>query len=117
MISDGPARWGIAACALFGLVVSWCFFASWGLEHGPDLVGFWTSALWGNSASGLVWDLVASGGVLTVVTLHHAPRLGRRRVGLILAGTWILGVCVGLGMFLLMGRPVDVALRAGESTS
>lgn len=100
------AKVGVALCALLGIVISWAFFVSWGLERGLDLVGFWSDALTlrSQAATGLAWDLVASALVLTVVTVHEVPRLGWRRVGATLLATWTVGVCLGLALFFLLGR-------------
>ena len=114
MTLSPKAKAGVALCALLGIVISWAFFVQWGLEHGPDVVGFWSDALTlrTQAATGLAWDLVASAFLLTVVTVHEAPRLGWRRVAAILFGNWILGVCLGLALFFLLGRNTPEATAA-----
>lgn len=89
-----------ALAAFAGLVVSWAFFSWWMSIHGVDLSTFWTIALTANEpGTGLTWDLVFSGVITTVLTAARARALGPGRVVAILLGTWILGVCVGLGLW------------------
>ena len=99
------SRLAIALVGIAGLVVTWILFFLWGLEHDFAFFKFWDNALFYSQARGLVWDLVACGVILTIVTLKRSAELGWTRVALILLGTWILGVCVGLPLFfLLKGR-------------
>lgn len=97
----------VLAFGLGGLAVSWFFFGMWFAEHGLDLARFWTVALYSGESAGMVWDLVASGALVSVVALHRRAALGAGRVAAVLMTTFLLGVCGGLALLLLFERPAD----------
>lgn len=96
---------GAAVAGAIGLVVSWAWFLRWGMEHGLDFWGFWSDALAsGHAATGLSWDLAASAVIVTLLALAQHKRLGPGGLAVVLGGTWVLGVCVGLGALLWLRR-------------
>jgi hypothetical protein len=103
-VTRGEVRWALVFGGI-GLVVSWAFFGQWIATNGPDAVLFWSKALWSGSAAGLVWDLAASGAIVTAVAVHRRAQLGTRGLVAVLLGTWVLGVCVGLAALWFFQRP------------
>ncbi len=97
----------ILAFGLGGLAVSWFFFGMWFAEHGLDFGRFWTVALYSGESAGLVWDLVASGALVSVIALYRRATLGAGRVAAVLVTTFVLGVCGGLALLLLFERPTQ----------
>lgn len=99
----------VATLGVAGLVISWTFFAAWFAEHGLAVGRFWTLALWSGDSAGLVWDLVATGAIVTVLALRWRRALGKKGLAAVLLTTWILGVCGGLALLVVLARPRDPA--------
>ena len=91
-----------------GLIISWIAFTNYILEYGPDLLGFWNTALTSTGQSGLTYDLIACGAILTFWTLASCDELGWRKVIAICLMTWILGVCGGLALWTLWYHPSKI---------
>ena len=85
-----------APLGLAGLVISWAFFYKFMRANGLAFEYFWEEALWTGDSTGLVWDLLATGGIVTVMALYRRRTLGALRLAIVLACTLVLGVCVGL---------------------
>lgn len=94
----------VAACSALGFLVSWAFFAWWFGEQGwtpAAFVEFWRVALTTNQpGTGLTWDLVFSGLIVTCLLAQRARALGPARAAAVVLATWSLGVCVGLGLLV-----------------
>ena len=61
----------------------------------------WSTALTANQpGTGLTWDLVFSGLIVTVLAVARGRELGTTRVAAVIGLTWTLGVCVGLGAWV-----------------
>ena len=82
-------------------------FGSFFMEHGPDITGFWSNALLSGDAAGLTWDLVFSALIVTLLAFRDRESLGTRGVVGITLVTAILGVCGGLGLYVLLSGPRD----------
>ena len=63
-ITDNPMILLNVLIGGLGLLASWVAFTKYALEFGPDLVGFWSTALTSTGHSGLTYDLVACGAML-----------------------------------------------------
>ncbi len=93
----------IAFFGIAGLLVSWGLFATFFIEHGPDMVTFWTQALWGaGGLSGLTWDLVFSAFIVTTIAIRDREELGSKGMAGVIATTAILGVCGGLALYIVL---------------
>ena len=69
----------IATLGLLGWVISYAFFSQWLLASGGDFLGGWSGAFTAHTfASGLLWDLVATTGMMLVVAVAERRRIGLR---------------------------------------
>jgi hypothetical protein len=105
----------VVALGVAGLVVSWLFFARWIGAHGLDAGRFWSQALWSGESAGLVWDLVASAGIVTALSIRWRRALGGAGIVAVLLTTWILGVCGGLALLVVLAKPRSSARRGALS--
>ena len=103
----------VVLTGFLGFVLSWSFFIQWGIQYDFAFLQFWENALLYSQAKGLVWDLVACGGIVTILTIKRSAELGWARVTLILCGTWIAGVCVGLPLFFLLNGSGSLSSKEG----
>lgn len=100
-LATGTTLHLILAFGVLGLVVSWAVFIAWGFDAGftpSAFVKFWQLAFTEAGISGLTWDLIASGLILSALTVHRRHVIGGGGVALVLSLTWTLGVCVGLAV-------------------
>jgi len=88
------------ALALLGLLIpNWAFW-SWLATHGPDPQRF-VSDLFSNGVSAFFGlDVILSALALTAFVLIEGKRLGLRRRWVPIAATCIVGVSLGLPLFL-----------------
>jgi len=96
----------VIVLGVLGLLVSWASFVDVLVLDGLGFIEFWRSALVTGETAGLTWDLVASALICTALAVQRRASLGPRRLALVLAATWVLGVCVGL-VVLFAHRPAE----------
>lgn len=96
---------------VIGTVLPLSSFLPWVGEHGPNLPLF-IAALFANPISSFAgWDLIVSGLVLFVFVGVEGRRLGVKPLWAPIVATLIVGVSLGLPLFLLLR---EVRLRQIE---
>lgn len=93
----------IAFFGIAGLVVSWGLFATFFMEHGPDMVKFWYEATWGvGGIAGLTWDLIFSALILSTIAIRDRDELGTNGMLGVIFMTTVLGLCGGLALYVFL---------------
>jgi ABC-type Fe3+ transport system permease subunit len=89
-------------CCVLGLVVPYSQFAPWLLEHGLNL-GLFFRELFANRISAFfATDVIVSAIVLIWFIQSEGKRLRVRLLWLPMVGTLVVGVSLGLPLFLLL---------------
>lgn len=92
----------LALMCVLGTLLPYGAFIPWLLEHGPDLLAFYQNGT--ETAIGrFAWlDVVLSGVVLLVFIRVEGARHRMKHLYLPVLGTCLVGVSLGLPLFLLM---------------
>ena len=89
-------------CVL-GTVLPYSALVAWGVENGGLDVAAMTAEIAGSRMSTFAWlDVVVSGVVLIWFMLREGRRLSLAGLWMPVAGTCLVGVSLGLPLFLLM---------------
>ena len=89
-------------CVL-GTVLPYSALVAWGVENGALDVAAMVAEIAGSRMSTFAWlDVVVSGVVLIWFMLHEGRRLSLAGLWMPVAGTCLVGVSLGLPLFLLM---------------
>ena len=97
-----------AALCVPGALLPWIPFASWLATHGINVPLFFGDLLANGVATAFAIDIIVSAVVVCAFVLIEGRRLGVRHLWMPILGTFIVGVCFGLALFLyLRERQVD----------
>lgn len=89
--------------ALIGLILPYSQFASWIVEHHAMNIPLFIRDMFANQIStSFALDVIVSAIVLIVFTLNEGRRLGMRILWLPVIATLLVGVSLGLPLFLYL---------------
>jgi Terpene cyclase DEP1 len=91
----------LALCVL-GFVLPYSQFVPWGLKHGLNLGLFFRELFANRVGAFFALDVIVSAIVLIIFVLVEGRRLGIRGVWASIAGTLLVGVSLGLPLFLYL---------------
>jgi Terpene cyclase DEP1 len=91
----------LTLCVL-GFALPYSQFVPWGLKHGLNLALFFRELFANRVSAFFALDVIVSGIVLIVFVLVEGRRLGMRGVSVSIAGTLLVGVSLGLPLFLYL---------------
>ena len=94
-------RYVYLALCVFGLVLPYWQFVPWFLEHGLDLSLF-VHQLFANRIGAFFGLVVVSSVVLWIFIFAEGGHLGMRRLWVPVIGSLLVGVSLGLPLFLYM---------------
>ena len=90
------------ALAIVGTVLPLSQFVPWLLQHGPD-VRLFIEELFSTRIGGFFgWDVIVSALVVATFIVAEGRALGMSRLWMPLAGTFMVGVSLGLPLFLAL---------------
>jgi hypothetical protein len=93
------------ALGVVGVVVSWSQFVPYLNANAWSFVAFWTDAFTTSGINGLTIDLFAAASALFVMVWHDRARLGVAKIVALVVVTVVLGVCLGLPLWLYWRDP------------
>ena len=102
--------------AILGAVVPYVWFIPFVAKHGPDVPTL-LFQLFGNRTGQFIFapDMLLSAVILVIFILVEGSRLGLRRLWLPIAATILVGVSLGLPLFLYMRqRRLDAQAPVGR---
>ncbi len=99
------------ACVL-GTVLPYSALIGWGLEHGGLDIQLMITEIAASRMSTFAWlDVLISAVVLIYFIRHEGKRMGLPRLWAPIAGTCLVGVSLGLPLFLMMR---EIQMKAGR---
>ena len=99
-----PFRVAMLALCVVGVGLPFRYFLPWLQANGWDLAAMLDAWHASDATSGLVWDLTVAAVTLTVWILWETART-RRWIGLLaIPATYLIGVSLGLPLYLLLRR-------------
>ena len=109
-----------AAMCVLGTVLPYSVLIAWGVENGGLHITWMVAEIAGSRMSQFAWtDVLVSAVVLIYFVLAEGRRMSLSNLWMPVAGTCVVGVSLGLPLFLLMRekelrRSSDRSSKAGE---
>jgi hypothetical protein len=95
-------RYHYLGLCVIGIVLPYWQFAPWLLEHGPDLRLFFHELIANRISGFFAMDVIISAVVLLLFIQSEGKRLRMRSLWLPTIGTLMVGVSLGLPLFLYL---------------
>ncbi|MBC3767127.1 DUF2834 domain-containing protein [Neptunicella marina] len=87
---------------LLGILLPFSRFIPWLMQHGFDIHLFMQALMTSAIAAFFALDVVVSAMVLVVFIVYESRRISMKGAGLPIAATFLVGVSLGLPLFLYM---------------
>jgi hypothetical protein len=97
-----PMKWIYGVLCVLGIVLPYWQFVPWLMLHGLDAGALVREAAQLRIGAFAWLDVLVSGIALIVFIRHEGQRLAMRRTWMPIVGTLLVGVSLGLPLFLLM---------------
>jgi hypothetical protein len=99
-----PARslaWVYVALAVLGAAIPLAAFLPWLADYGPDPSRFLQDLLANRISAFFAWDVLIAAGVVLVTVAANPDRLSPAQRAAVVVGTLLVGVSLGLPLWLL----------------